>query len=57
MANPASITGKYLTGMHVSAGARQPAARSKAQGQGVIGARANNLKNVSAESRLACSPA
>jgi excinuclease ABC subunit A len=49
MANPASITGKYLTGsmsVPVPANRRKPNAKRKVK---VSGARANNLKNVSAE--------
>jgi excinuclease ABC subunit A len=49
MANPNSLTGKYLSG-ELSVGATEKRARHpKARKIKVVGARGNNLKNVSAD--------
>ncbi len=54
MSNPNSLTGKYLTG---AMGIDVPAQRRKSRGGRtikVVGAKGNNLKNVSAEIPLGC---
>jgi len=54
MANPASITGKYLTGeLEISMPAERRAMK-KGRRIKVVGARGNNLKNVTAEIPLGC---
>jgi excinuclease ABC subunit A len=49
MANPRSITGKYLTGESRDRGAAKRRKSKPKQELKVIGARGNNLKNVTAE--------
>ena len=49
MANPASITGQYLTGMRQIEVPRQRRKGRKKQSLRIVGARANNLRNVDAE--------
>jgi excinuclease ABC subunit A len=49
MANPASLTGQYLTGFQQVPLPAQRRPRQAARALRVVGARANNLKNVTAE--------
>ena len=49
MANPKSLTGKYLTGERDDRGAGAPRRRTRRRMLKVVGARGNNLKNVTAE--------
>jgi excinuclease ABC subunit A len=49
MANPASLTGKYLTGEMAVATPKMRRKRDKGRALKVVGARGNNLKNVDVE--------
>ena len=49
MANPNSLTGKYLTGERRCACPASGASRRQAQALKLVGARGNNLKNITAE--------
>jgi excinuclease ABC subunit A len=57
IANPASLTGKYLSGelsVAIPGERRKPKKKKEIK---VVGARGNNLKNVTPPSRSASSPA